>query len=95
MITTTMSYQWGLQHGLGQVAALSINLPTNGKGSNLSKEVWFHFTDFYGKLQIRNGGWQDFVPGIEIKGIRFNSVTKQNCEGYDNYNFIVDWEYVE
>ena len=94
MTTTTMSYQWGLQHGLGQVAALPINLPTNGKGSNLSKEAWFHFTEYYGTLQIRNNGWKDFVPGMEVNGIRFISVTKQSCEGYNNFHFIVEWEYV-
>lgn len=93
MVNNTHSYRWSLYNALGMIAAIQIYLPASNYG-NYTREAWFHFTDYYGDIQIRSsaGTWMKFTDGIEIEGVRFNSVTKKR-EGYDTY-FVVDWNYV-
>lgn len=95
MKNATYSYQQGLHWGLGKVAPLLIY--TTDFNGNYTKESWYYFTDYYGKLQISTSlrEWKDYSPGIVLDGIKFLSVEKIPCEGFENFEFHVEWERVE
>ena len=85
---STYSYCWALRQRLGRVAPLPVYLNGDKK--------WLYFSDSSGKIQIKepNGEWQDFIPGIEICGIRIHSAIRPIHDGYKACKFNVNYEYV-
>ena len=93
MLEYTYSYCWAIKNHLGRVAPLQLFL--TDENGNLTKEKWFHITDHFGPVMIREaaGEWLEFKPGMELGGVIFMSAVRPVVDTYVRTVFAVEYEF--
>ena len=93
MLEVTYSYCWAIRNHIGRVAPLQLFLPD--KNGNLTKEKWFHITDHFGPVMIREaaGPWLEFEPGMGLSGVIFKSAARPIVGDYVRTVFAVEYEF--